>query len=116
MPVYVFRCERCGVEHDLVRSLRDYAASAGCPDCGLPMERLIRFEGHMAPEPGESYFHHGLGKVVSSKKDVRDEVKRVKDETGRELIEVGNEKIKPEKPKTNWDMKELVHEYKKALK
>jgi hypothetical protein len=40
----------------------------------------------------DAYFNHGLGKVVSSKHDIREAQRRYAGETGSALIEMGNEK------------------------
>jgi putative FmdB family regulatory protein len=42
VPVYVFRCSGCGLEHDVLRRLGDTSAPE-CPACGGPThQRLTR--------------------------------------------------------------------------
>ena len=35
MPVYVFRCVECDLEHEVLRRLGD-VTPPGCPECGAP--------------------------------------------------------------------------------
>ncbi|WP_425306916.1 FmdB family zinc ribbon protein [Caballeronia zhejiangensis] len=42
MPIYEYRCARCGVFSSL-RRLADRAAPEACPSCGQPSTRLISF-------------------------------------------------------------------------
>ena len=42
MPSYTYQCERCGVERDMVMSMREYAGNPPAPTCcGAAMARRI---------------------------------------------------------------------------
>lgn len=117
IPTYVYKCERCKIEFDVVKRISELDHIELCEECGLPGEHVVRFNGHMAADNYPAYYNHGLGKIVRSKRDVREELSRLKGETGREVYEVGNEKlIKTKLKKTEWITEEVVAGYKKALK
>lgn len=86
-----------------------------CDECGQPSKRVIRFKGTVSGDNGPAYYNYGLGKVVRSKQDIRNELSRIRGETGRDLIEVGNEVIKKNKPKKiQWDNEKMISDFKKA--
>jgi len=41
MPVYEYRCPKCGTEFELMRPMSDMDKPALCPQCGAEAERLI---------------------------------------------------------------------------
>ena len=116
MPTYAYRCNKCKIEFDIIKSYKDIDFIEVCEECGFPGERVIRFSGHIAPDNVAAYYNNGLGKVVRSRADIRQELARVKGETGREFIEVGNEVIKKTKPKKSELIDDQVrYDFKKAL-
>jgi putative FmdB family regulatory protein len=40
MPLYEYRCERCG-EFEGMRSMAEAAEPSACPDCGEPSARIL---------------------------------------------------------------------------
>lgn len=116
MPRYAYRCINCEDEFDVIKPVAEIDYIEICEECGRPSERVIRFKGHMAADNVDAYYNYGLGKVVRSKAQVREELARVKGETGREFVEVGNEPIKPKKKKyKSWIDAEVISAYKKEL-
>lgn len=41
MPLYVFRCEACEDQHELLVKLADFDVPQPCPDCESSMRRLV---------------------------------------------------------------------------
>ncbi len=40
MPVYEYRCKRCGVEFDRIQGMDEEKVS-DCPECGAPAKRIF---------------------------------------------------------------------------
>jgi|SRR5580765_916116 len=113
IPTYAYKCNKCAEEFDVIKPVAEIEMIEVCEECGFPAERVIKFKGHMSPDNVDAYYNHGLGKVVRTKNDVRQELSRLKGETGRDLIEVGTEVLKKEKPKDiNWMSEEAINHFK----
>lgn len=41
MPIYEYRCQKCGKDFELMRPFSKADEPAPCPDCGSPGEKLI---------------------------------------------------------------------------
>ena len=41
MPIYEYRCLKCGAEFELKRSYSQFDEPAPCPECGSDSERLV---------------------------------------------------------------------------
>ncbi|MEK7281660.1 MAG: zinc ribbon domain-containing protein [Chloroflexota bacterium] len=41
MPIYEYRCAKCGREFELMRKLSEMDEPASCPQCGSPGKRLV---------------------------------------------------------------------------
>ncbi|MCX7618665.1 zinc ribbon domain-containing protein [Tepidiforma sp.] len=41
MPLYDYRCDRCGLEFEVSRSIKDSDIPADCPMCSVPAKRLF---------------------------------------------------------------------------
>ena len=41
MPIYEYRCTKCGHEFEMKRSFSESADLPRCPECGGPTEKLI---------------------------------------------------------------------------
>ena len=116
MPTYAYLCPKCKTEFDVIKAVQYMEFVEQCSECGEPSNRVVRFKGAISADAGPAYFHYGLGKVVRSKQDIRNELAKIRGETGRDLIEVGNEAIKKSKPKkAQYDMNVMTQDYKKAL-
>ena len=82
MPLYEYRCEKCGEVFDAFRSVEDRKKTK-CETCGENAEMQISFTASIQ-KPIAPYYCEGLGQVVHS----RAQRKRVMKE--RNLEEVGN--------------------------
>lgn len=61
------------------------------------MVRQVSFTGQMSPDKSESHYNHAFGKVINSKRELRNEIKRHNSEYGTDLQEVGNESARAPK-------------------
>ncbi len=73
MPLYDYRCERCGLDFEVSRSIKDSGIPADCPVCFEPARRvftppMMTFtrgaarESLQSPAPrsgGARWSHHG---------------------------------------------------------
>ena len=41
MPIYEYRCEKCGKDFDLTRPISQASESAPCPTCKKPAQKLV---------------------------------------------------------------------------
>lgn len=41
MPIYVYRCTQCEVDHELLQQLGAGAPAEGCPSCGGTLRKRI---------------------------------------------------------------------------
>lgn len=115
MPTYTYFCHRCEMEFDVIKPMKEYDRNEICAECGLESSRVINFSGHLAADNQEAYYNYGLGKVVRSKNDVRQELSRVKGETGREFHEIGNDRSRPAKRKSKLEVTdEMIADYKRG--
>ena len=45
MPVYEYRCSKCGVEFEVMRQISKADDAAPCPKCGASGEKLVSVFG-----------------------------------------------------------------------
>ena len=112
MPTYCYRCWDCDGEQEVVKPVVSMTEREFCKFCGGEMERVIRFRGHVADDL-QPQFHYAFGKHISSKRDVKEELRRLRYEHGRDFEEVGNERYKPKREPTDWITPEVIEEYKR---
>ena len=41
MPIYEYRCSKCGIDFELIRRMDEMSKPALCPQCGAEAEKLI---------------------------------------------------------------------------
>lgn len=41
MPIYEYRCSKCGTDFELMRRMSEINEPALCPQCGAEAERLV---------------------------------------------------------------------------
>lgn len=41
MPIYEYRCPKCGIDFELVRPMSEMGKPTSCPECGAEAERLV---------------------------------------------------------------------------
>jgi len=83
MPIYVFRCPRCGAEDELERSVKDRNKPVLCNLCGDDAERVygqVNFARSSVRD--ETHFNHTVGGVVRNAKEFEDRIKRMNEEQG----------------------------------
>ncbi len=60
MPIYEYRCPKCGTDFELMRSMSQSNDPAPCPKCGAVSERLVSASGskigYYIRAPGKSAF------------------------------------------------------------
>lgn len=84
MPIYGVKCNTCGKEDDIFRSLANYDDLPEC--CGIRMERVL--SAPMVIADIQPYISMKTGEVIKSRSHHRDHLK------SHGLIEVGNETAK----------------------
>lgn len=45
MPIYEYRCPKCGTDFELMRRMAEIDKPAPCPKCGAEAERLVSAAG-----------------------------------------------------------------------
>jgi len=87
LPTYVFDCEKCDKEFELIRPIKEYKDPGECPDCGNIGKKVVTmpyaFIGASVENPE---YNPGLGCIVKNKKH-REELCKIKN-----VVEIGNEK------------------------
>lgn len=112
--IYVYACESCKVKQDVHKRLVDIDEEEFCEVCGETMQRLMQPIAAHKTSVFEPHFNHGLGKVVTSQIQVKEELSRLRGETGKDIVEIGNDDLKTVKKKRhNYDdvYKELAPKY-----
>lgn len=99
MPIYEYLCGRCQVVTEVTKPLKYLDDPEPCPDeaCeGRVMERVIFSIPQIATSgcQHEAQYHPAFGKVLSTKRQIKQEISRIKGETGKEIVEVGNDSLK----------------------
>jgi len=90
--IYPYHCRECVEEFEVIKSLSDLDRPEACPIChAVSFDRRIGLTRLQSVEI-DPYFHYGLGKIVRTKGDVKNELKKREDQ-GRGLIEVGDEPV-----------------------
>jgi putative FmdB family regulatory protein len=41
MPIYEYRCPKCGLDFELLRRMSETSETARCPQCGVVAERQV---------------------------------------------------------------------------
>jgi len=94
--IYEYYCSDCNITCEITKTIKEIDRREDCTDCGNTMVRhltgKVGFSGEKTTTE-VSYFHHGLGRVVSSDKQAKDIARE------RGLIEVGNDKQTHLRPK-----------------
>jgi predicted nucleic acid-binding Zn ribbon protein len=96
--VYQYACSKCNIESEVVKPHTECSNPEHCLICNTEMQRVWTVPQVNCPIPPAGYYNHGLGRVINSKRDIRDAQIQHKDRTGFDLIELGNDKPKS-KPK-----------------
>ena len=87
MPTYDYLCEKCEIEFEVIKSIKEYDGKDECPACGNVGRRIFSCQVHfVGTKIEDAEFNPGLGQITKSK--------RHRDELARKLgvEEIGNEK------------------------
>jgi len=94
-PTYEYQCPKCNVFTDVVKPMADSSSEESCPGCTTIMERVITSPRIATSNcQFDTHYNWGLGKVVKSKNDIKNELHRINGETGKNIVEVGNDNMK----------------------
>ena len=55
MPIYEYRCPKCGVDFELIRHMDKMNEPAECPQCGTEAERIFSASAYDHPKSWELY-------------------------------------------------------------
>lgn len=66
MPIYEYRCERCGHRFDALQRVGDDGSSLHCPECGHQKVEK-QFSAFATASSGEAYCPIGGGSTCSSR-------------------------------------------------
>ena len=83
--IYEYKCSKCNYIEDITKPSSEYNKPEYCNVCKNELTRLISVPQLMNIAVEDSYYSIPLGKVVTGKKDERNEAKNMG------LVEVGNE-------------------------
>lgn len=95
MPTYLYECSSCCSAEEVVKPISQIDEQELCTTCAKPMNRIITAV-QISPTAKAFEAHHNwaFGKVVTSKRQLEEERRRVSGETGREIVEVGTDDLK----------------------
>jgi putative FmdB family regulatory protein len=87
--IYVYHCNNCSHEFDVVKSVKEIDNQENCEKCGSVCERIIRFRGYFLGEKDwdKAEYNPGLGCVTKNAKHRKQIAKE------RGLEEIGTTKI-----------------------
>lgn len=115
--IYLYSCAEHGCI-EVIKSASRIDEVELCDDCQKPMERKFNFQGQlMKPGGFKEEFHPAFGKVISTRHQLNNELKKIKGETGKELVEIGNDGlngVKPSRKRVNKE--EVARELKYRIK
>ena len=74
-----------------MKSLRYFNRIELCSECGTQMFRVFHPPQVSVPKV-EAHYSPAFGKVVSSRKEINEEIRKINGEKGMDLVEVGNDK------------------------
>lgn len=83
--LYPYHCNKCGQDHDVVKSMHDSGRIEACPVCEVVMDRVYTVPYLSGTKVQDAEYNPAFGKVVKSKYE-RDELAK-----RRGMVEVGND-------------------------
>lgn len=108
MPTYDYLCEKCDLEFEVIKSIKEYDGKDQCPACGNIGRRIFTCNVHfVGASIKDAYKCPALGQIIKSDGHRKELIKKL------DVVEIGNEK--PEtvhkhfeserelKRKKNWD-------------
>lgn len=114
--IYVYSCSVCPHSRtEVIKSAKQIDDPELCKS-SHEMERVIVWGGQMNVPSFEPQFNPAFGKIIHSKRQIQDEVRRTRDEQGVELVEMGNERVKPKASRQEYDWDGVGRELHQRLK
>lgn len=104
--IYVYNCPSCDTKEEIIKPLSQIDEVEYCSQ-GHTMTRILSWQGQM--KMGDLSFvpmyQPAFGKVISSPRQLKDQLRRENGEKGVELVEVGNERPKytPKRKEYDYD-------------
>ena len=91
--VYEYECKRHG-KVDIYKSSEHSEKEERCEICSLVMKKNFVPTSNINPGAASmrGEFYHAFGKHFDTKKQVRNELRRIEGETGKKIVEVGSDK------------------------
>ena len=113
--IYEYECKDHGT-FDVVKHHSESESIEYCVKCKGKMKKLISRGASISYFKEE--FYHAFNKPMSSRGQVKEEIRRIKGETGKEIEEIGDYEFK-KKPKrkriTETELKEAYKDLKGAM-
>jgi len=108
MPVYLYECEKCDYDYDVVKPIAEYNTDEFCKQCGNKSTKLVTAPSiFIGTKVEDAEYNPAFGCIVKNKRH------RKYLAESKNLIEIGNEKVKTihdtfdkqreEKRKKTWD-------------
>ena len=91
---YIYECPKCFEEYEIVKPVDRLDEVERCSKCQSSLNRIITAV-QLSPKikPFEPHFNYGLGRRVSSQRDIDEHLRKIKGDTGREIVEVGTDTL-----------------------
>lgn len=87
MPTYEYACPECQQHYDAHRAISERNDAPACPRCGLATQRVIgQVNFARSTVQTETRMSDVTGKLVSSAKDLENQIKQMNDETGTHYV------------------------------
>lgn len=108
MPTYAYECEKCDIEFEVIKPIREYDTDEFCKGCGNKSKKLVTAPSiFIGTKVEDAEYNVGLGCITKGRKHREELAKR------KNLVELGNEnpntlhknfeKQRAEKRKKSWD-------------
>jgi putative FmdB family regulatory protein len=91
--IYEYGCSECLKTFDIIKPAAEYDTVEHCPICKNVMVKIFS-PAQVNMQKLEPHFNHAFGRVIHSKRDLAEHIRREKGEKGREIVEVGNDSLK----------------------
>ena len=90
--IYEYGCSQCLKTLEVVKPVSEYDTIEHCPTCKNVMMKVFS-SPQINVQKLEPHFNHAFGRVIHSKRDLQDQIRRENGEKGRNIVEVGNDKL-----------------------
>jgi putative FmdB family regulatory protein len=91
---YVYSCPSCKTVTEIIKPASQSDSEELCDACGTKLHKEISNPIIAIPNSFKPDYFYAFGKVMNSKRELKEHLSYVKGETGDEIVEIGNEKPK----------------------